>query len=397
MRNTGLDVLRCIAVLLVIGRHTEAGRFEDTPILGEFVKYWQRGGWIGVDVFFVLSGFLVSGLLFKEHKKYAKVNILNFLIRRGLKIYPAFYVMISFTMIVLGISTLILKERQFSRVALLGEITFTQNYIGGGLWNHTWSLAVEEHFYLLLALLVYFSTRKQRCDQKLSWVPTVFGAVAITCLGLRLWMTLYPFHHRTHVFPTHLRLDSLMFGVFLSWACHYHNFEKRTKRVPAWLLITVGTLMLSPAFLWEDSQKWISSIGLTIFWLGSGCLVLAVVRLKTTQSLVFRGLAAVGFSSYSIYLWHMPVMSWGSQSLGLLVHPLAGYLYLLFCVIACVGVGILMAKAVEYPVLHFRDRMFPSQTTPLQWPPGPTGLSTDGHKAIAAASPKTPPSLLDRG
>ena len=80
MRIKGLDLLRGIAILLVLFRHCDI----ENNILHHF-------GWLGVDLFFVLSGFLVSGLLFNEYKKIGKVKIGRFLIRRGFKIYPPFY------------------------------------------------------------------------------------------------------------------------------------------------------------------------------------------------------------------------------------------------------------------------------------------------------------------
>ena len=76
MRIIGLDVLRGIAILLVLFRH------------GDYVFFLNKGGWAGVDLFFVLSGFLVSGLLFKEYKKYKTVNFRRFMVRRSVKDNP---------------------------------------------------------------------------------------------------------------------------------------------------------------------------------------------------------------------------------------------------------------------------------------------------------------------
>src|SRR5215471_3658603 len=87
-RNQSLDALRCIAVLLVLGLHLP------------YYRVWGTLGWIGVDLFFVLSGFLISGLLFQEYKKTGSINFKRFLIRRGLKIYPSFYLLIVAAMIV---------------------------------------------------------------------------------------------------------------------------------------------------------------------------------------------------------------------------------------------------------------------------------------------------------
>src|SRR5437016_3117019 len=82
-RSTTLDVMRLVAVILVLGRHIQVCPVETSRFLHDVTFVWERGGWIGVDLFFVLSGFLVSGLLFKEHQKYGRITVKHFLIRRG--------------------------------------------------------------------------------------------------------------------------------------------------------------------------------------------------------------------------------------------------------------------------------------------------------------------------
>ncbi|HUQ46021.1 MAG TPA: acyltransferase family protein [Gemmatimonadaceae bacterium] len=96
-RLPGLDLLRLLAVLMVFGRH-----MWDTPESWPagarlFVSMWQRGGWVGVDLFFVLSGFLVSGLLFAEFRASGRISPLRFYARRAWKIYPPYFVMLAIT------------------------------------------------------------------------------------------------------------------------------------------------------------------------------------------------------------------------------------------------------------------------------------------------------------
>jgi peptidoglycan/LPS O-acetylase OafA/YrhL len=136
-RVAPIDILRIVAILLVLGRYMgEAG--AHSYILAAL----RRCGWVDVDLFFVLSGFLISGLLFKGYKKSGRINVLTVLLRRGFKIYPPFYVFILITMLV----------ETPHRPNMLAEIFFVQNYLPG-VRPHTRSLAVEEHFYLLLPLL----------------------------------------------------------------------------------------------------------------------------------------------------------------------------------------------------------------------------------------------------
>ena len=114
-----------------------------------------RHGWIGVDLFFVLSGFLISGLLFNEYKTCSSISFKRFFIRRGLKIYPAFYLFLFLTGLVYYLVFHVLS----SRTHYLAEFFFVQNY-WHGVWDHTWSLAVEEHFYILLPTVLLFLVRR---------------------------------------------------------------------------------------------------------------------------------------------------------------------------------------------------------------------------------------------
>ncbi len=140
MRFQTLDLLRAIAIIGVLLRHSRLDYF------------WMRAGWVGVDLFFVLSGFLVSGLLFNEFKKLQNVNVLCFLIRRGFKIYPCFYFFLALAICF----NLFILEKDLHMNELLGEVFFLQNYLGA-ISEHTWSLAIEEQFYFFIGLSVYLA------------------------------------------------------------------------------------------------------------------------------------------------------------------------------------------------------------------------------------------------
>src|SRR6266536_4891341 len=135
-RNRNLDALRAVAILLVLGRH-----------FGYF-RLWDQVGWAGVDLFFVLSGFLISGLLFAEWKQRGSIGIARFYVRRGLKIYPAFYAFLAMTAVA-GSVWPGFTPAPLTRAHALAEMLFLQSY-WMGIWGHTWSLAVEEHFYIAL-------------------------------------------------------------------------------------------------------------------------------------------------------------------------------------------------------------------------------------------------------
>jgi peptidoglycan/LPS O-acetylase OafA/YrhL len=306
MRNLGLDLLRILAVFLVLGRHFHLS--EGSP---RILQIWQTGGWIGVDIFFVLSGFLVSGLLFREHQKTGDVDIKRFLIRRALKIYPAFWLMILVSVLVF-----LKKGQMIEFKSLFSEFLFLQNYIHG-FWNHTWSLAVEEHFYLFLSLLTYLLVRNSK-KEAFSRIPLIYFCIFIFCMFFRVvtYFIVDDFSFKWYVFASHIRFDSLFFGVLLSYLFHFKDMMSFFEKIPSFALVFIGFLFLSPAFLFQvEKYKWISVFGVVLFYIGSGALLIASVRIKESRNKFCNFLGVLGGASYSIYLWHMPINDWGGDIL----------------------------------------------------------------------------------
>lgn len=358
MRNTGLDLLRLAAVVLVLGRHLLPG-YEDNP----FLSVWRTGGWVGVDLFFVLSGFLVSGLLFEEFKRRGSLDIKRFLVRRGFKIYPPLFLLIVVTVIYTLLHGQPIEIRQ-----TVSELVMMQNYTGA-LWNHTWSLAVEWHFYLLLALVLFVLMKASRSpDHSFSLIPWIFGVCAVFCLTARvvsssLIESVGPQHFKWLYFGSHIRLDSLMFGVLLGYLWHFHGLKSRIAKVPSALLLVGGVALFAPAFVFEvETHRPMSVIGYSIFYVASGFLVLAAVRLESGSSKLIMFFAALGGASYSIYLWHMAVNRWiwpllsDGMSLSLGGHY---YLYMAVFIAGSIGLGFWLNRLVEKPSLRIREALFP--------------------------------------
>lgn len=364
-RSKGIDILRAVAVCLVLGRHMDLPSANNSSVLRSlalwFSETWMRGGWIGVDLFFVLSGFLVSGLLFREHQKFGTISGKDFLVRRGFKIYPAFWVLIGVT------STWMLIAHDFSAKIILSELLFLQNY-GPAAWMHTWSLAVEEHFYLLLLLLLVFLSRRGSANPFRS-IPKIFLAVAAASLFLRI-ITSYavPYNPKTHLFASHLRMDSLFCGVFISYFYHYHSerFLNVAKHYRVAALV-VGIAALSPAFIFPlETTRFIYSWGLTLFYIGSGLILIASLTFKVPENKIVKCAAYVGSHSYSIYLWHVPLAAWGLHLLARCLGQHATWAINSTCYLfGSVFLGIIMALAIEFPLLRVRDHWFPSKARPL--------------------------------
>lgn len=336
------------------------------------VDLWFRCGWVGVDLFFVLSGFLVSGLVFEEWKRTQGFAAGRFLIRRGFKIYPAFYLL--WLMVLLGQW---FAGRGFDVARLLNEFIFIQNYAPAE-WRHTWSLAVEEHFYLGLALFCWLRVRATKRTSN-PFLPIIWLGVAslFVCPMLR-WQASADglFDLRRNLFPTHLRIDSLMFGVILSWFWAFKR-DVVTKIVgPRRVLFrAVGLALLTPTLFFSlEQDRWMHVFGFSLF---AGAGVALIISALTAQNVkpnsAIRFIATIGFYSYSIYLWHLPFVRVLDSAFA---GKFSSNTWLAVYLIMSVTVGIVMGKLVEWPMLHLRDKWFPHY-----------GKNTD---SIAPLQPATP-------
>jgi len=355
-----LDVLRGVAILLVMGVHVPASGIHAAITSG--YPFWTRSGWMGVDLFFVLSGFLISNLLFSEYRASGTIRLPRFFFRRALKLYPSFYLMLAVTLVgaaVLGAG--------FGTRQVMGELIMNQNYLGS-IWDHTWSLAVEEHFYLLLPLALAVMMRA-RGSNPFRAIPCVAIAVAILCLGLRVWVveTHTVYDHRL----SHLRFDSLFAGVLLGYA---HNFRpdvlRRMMDAPwRFPIAMIGVLCLAPGVILGLDDARLYTVGLSLLYIGFGVLLLMALypeqgRTRRTPGLAARAVASMGSYSYTIYLWNVPV--------SFLVTALAGawprvspYLFHPLYFAATIGIGVLLSKLIERPVLRMRDRLW--QFSEREW------------------------------
>jgi peptidoglycan/LPS O-acetylase OafA/YrhL len=349
VRNASLDVLRAVAVLLVFCYHSEGALLV------------SRFGWIGVDLFFVLSGFLVSGLLFREYQATRQVRPGRFLMRRGLKIYPQFYFFIA---AVLATACFQGNPPHVAQVA--AELAFVQNYYPG-LWGHTWSLGVEEHFYLLLTLAIVMLARRGGANPFRA-LPGWIASSCVVILGLRIltWKLHPEITGYRNVFPSHLRIDSLLTGVLISYYHTFHDadFARFMRRVGGWVPLA-SILLLAPVSFLTREHPFMVTAGFSLVAWGFGLLLIsALYPKKHTQasSRAARGMARLGKVSYAFYLWQAPILFAGdvlkfrAQAHGVTI-PLAVILVLTFS--ASLLVAAVTTHLIEIPVLRLRDRWLP--------------------------------------
>jgi peptidoglycan/LPS O-acetylase OafA/YrhL len=350
-----LDIYRGIAILLVLFRHHEA------------FPFFNKIGWIGVSLFFVLSGYLISGILFKELKTFGKINIRRFYIRRGFKIYPGFYFFILVSFITLTALYLITghKAERLSFQSFFIEAFFVQNYFHG-LWHHTWSIAIEEHFYLLFPLLLMFFSVKNIINSTRFYLFT-FSIVLIVLFFRIINYTIndgYDIYR--DVFSTHLRIDGLVFGVMIGYDEYFNQSRIRifiNQYVKLFFLIFITGLV--PIFVYAMESPIIYTLGFTTISISFSILLFYSLNYKDRifKSLINKILIFIGTSSYAIYLWQGYIISFGMRFIDekFKLSPNSKIDFLIF-VILSVLTGWFLTKYFENYFLRLRSKFYPSKT-----------------------------------
>jgi len=235
-RQPGLDLLRAFAIIVVVVYHAALFGFKLPGRVDRF-------GWIGVDLFFVLSGYLIGGQLLAPLARDQRINLGRFFTRRALRIMPAYFA-------VLAVYFLLPSWREYSEMSqpLWKFLLSVQNIAlhGGTAFSHAWSLAVEDQFYLALPFLLLFLYRRPRaaiivpCLIVIGGIglraflaaqnPSVDGG-GVSFRGFQAWI----------YYPTWTRLDPLVFGVALAAIEKFRpNWWQRLINCAPWLATRAG-------------------------------------------------------------------------------------------------------------------------------------------------------------
>ena len=336
----GLDGIRAVSILLVMLSHS--GLQNIVP------------GVFGVTVFFFISGFLITTLLINEYRAEGTVGIGSFYLRRVLRLYPPLLVYLAAILVLL-----IVRGEDIHLLGLFGALFYFGNYLYalapeslGPYGAHLWSLAVEEHFYLLFPLTFLFFFRR----------PAVLIALLLVLCVVALGIRFYDVWHisppnETYVLvATEARFDSILFGCITALLVS-QAYAKRIMTLlthpavvgMALVLIVFSLAYREPVF----RQTW----RFTIQGLALMSLVLAAIftpryaaMKRVLNTWLFRWIGAL---SYSLYLWHFTFFEW-SKSLLKGVPPVAGYA--LGWVLSFV-VALLVYRLIEQPIFRLRRKL----------------------------------------
>ena len=345
-RIVELDFIRGIAILMVMGRHFYLP-LVPYPLLNAIRDRFWLSGRSGVDLFFVLSGFLVGGLLLKEYAETGAIQPGRFLLRRGMKIWPAYYVMLLFHVVV---------RRHPLSTFLVANLLHLQNYMGTSIVP-TWTLSIEEHFYLFLAFLLAWAARKRMQANSLLGL---LGGLCVAAAGSRM-VTLYVMKNRDGALMwTHNRLDSLMFGVIVAVVYHlkpelFERIASRTAALAALSVAGVCWLLLVP-----DQSALMLGPGFTVLYVCfSALLILAYRHSAGIRNIApYRWVAWLGVYSYNLYLWNTVVRPPVEKITHHFPVPLQWPAALFLQTAAAAILAVIMTRLVEWPVLRWRDRKF---------------------------------------
>jgi len=362
-RFSGLDHLRALAIILVFVYHYRI--FGHPPNLDEIGSF----GWTGVDLFFILSGYLIGGQLFRRIAHHQPLSYAEFYYKRLFRIVPAYLVVLALYFTFPGF-----KERS-ELPPLWRFLTFTQNFgldiLKKGAFSHAWSLCIEEQFYLLLPLFLLFGTGPKK---KLVWLLPAFFLLGFILRIYNWYHFLQPLldtpeqtgfgqaYYKYIYYPTYTRLDGLLAGLSLAALNH---FRPRT-----WQKITsYGNTLLIAGLLLSTGAWWIchdenqysfngAVFGFPVISIAYGVLVLAAL---SPTSVLYRhasGLTRwIATLSYSIYLTHKQLIHLTHQVLA--PHGIGNDTYASFWI--CVGISIIggwvLHLTVERPFLKLREHL----------------------------------------
>ena len=359
-RQPGLDLLRALAIIVVVIYHAALFGFKLPGRIDRF-------GWIGVDLFFVLSGYLIGGQLLAPLAREESIKLGRFFARRVFRIMPAYFV-------ILAVYFLLPSWREYPDMAqpLWKFLLSVQNIAlhGGTAFSHAWSLAVEDQFYLALPFLLLFLYRRPRAAIIIPCLivvggialraflaaqnPSIDGGVSFR--GFQAWI----------YYPTWTRLDSLVFGVVLVAIEKFRpNWWQRLINCTHWLWLPALGLIAYALYLGETDNLTVSACVWQFPLIAVGMAALLVCALSPRLPLcrvAIPGAAFIASIAYSAYLIQKLVINAVEQfCTSHNIQPTSA-LALVGVELCVYATATLLFLLVERPFLQLRKRLAPRRS-----------------------------------
>jgi peptidoglycan/LPS O-acetylase OafA/YrhL len=322
-----LDGLRGIAIVMVMGNHFGVPGFTNA-------------GQVGVTLFFVLSGYLITTLLLVDQLRVGRIRFVRFYARRALRLLPALFVMLAVVVPLMAMSGANAIRAAMPAVfyyANWAQVTSGEIPVIG----HLWTLSIEEQFYIVWpAILLVLLT----ISPGTKWTIAFLSCAAALSMVARiiLWAPTVDGYYRVF-YGTDTRADGLLLGCALAFL-----FSQATINPPRWLVATSVAAVV--VFTVTPGLGFLAVVGLGAVAIASAVLVAAAAT-QAGGLLAWRPLVWTGTASYSLYLWHAPILSMVRQSpLG---HSASG---LIVALILSLAAAFLSRRLVEIPALRLRTR-----------------------------------------
>ena len=309
-----IDSLRALAVLAVIIYHIDVN--------------YLPGGFLGVDLFFVLSGYLISSLIIKEYKKTGTLNLYNFYMRRARRLLPAVYFMITVCLVFMVLfNGVLLRKSHLDAVFgyiyssnwwyIFHKLDYFDSFGAQSPFKHLWSLAIEEQFYMFFPLIfLIFNRRKKEEGQSSSlnknFIYIVLGLILIS-LGTHI--LLFDINNINRIyFGTDTRAFSLLVGVVGALVYPMDKLSSPTNAKESVLYSVVSLTSISTLiaimFYTSEYNTWLYRGGFLLVAVLGLIIIISSGKQHTfiSKALSFRPIVFIGKISYSLYLWHFPII-----------------------------------------------------------------------------------------
>ena len=335
-----LDGLRAVSITIVL--------------LSHFVSSTIFPGGLGVYVFFVISGFLIARLLLSEQKATGRIGLVNFYLRRALRLYPVILVFVAAAcglMLFSGVTPSLVEMG--SALFYYSNFLYTSSGVHVQPFIITWSLSVEEHFYLVFPALLI------GCISSGSKAALVYAmaAVCIVCLALRILVAyVHPDLLQTRYFyyRTQFRLDSMAFGVLIAGLCEFEAGRRWLLRLAGPVGLAASLAVILVCLLFRD--LWFRE---TLRYTALGCAIAVMISYvlfdgRFTGWILNHPIVSwIGRLSYSLYLWHFLT----PHIVGPLLAGVSPLVRIPLLTVAAFGLAAASYYALERPLLRLRARI----------------------------------------